>query len=208
MFSSALAADSALADAYYNRGLAYGALRRPDAAVTDFRSYLARRPEARDQQEVQAAIGFLEAPPVNYGAGTAFILGLTLPGAGHFYTGRPLGGAVLLAMGSGATAAGLLYKEVNVTCLSVPRNGNCPEADVISRTSSRPFLAPALGVFGASAVVGAISAYRGARARNDAAGRLRIAASTGVARARVRVLPPRMIPALDGFALEAIRLRF
>jgi tetratricopeptide (TPR) repeat protein len=208
-FSAALTSNSELADAYYNRGLAHGALRQPEPAIEDLRSYLTRRPEARDRTDVEAAIRFLEEPPVNYGAGTAFFLGLTIPGAGHFYTGRGLGGSVLMALAGGAAAAGVFYERVEVLCLSVPRDGNCPQADVLSSESSRPLLVPALAAVGATALVSAISAYRGARARNDAAGRLGIAEAERIARGGgFRLLSPAITAGRDGLALEILRFRF
>jgi hypothetical protein len=137
------------------------------------------------------------------------MLGLALPGAGHFYTQRNLAGVVLLGIAAGAASAGLLYEEVEVTCLSVPRDGACPESDVVSRDTSRPFLVPALGVVGASAVLSAVSAYRGARARNDAVGRLGIVGLEGVQLGGgVRLLPPSVGPSGEGLALELVRLRF
>ena len=209
-FSSALAVDSAMADAYYNRGLAYGALQRRAAAVRDLRAYLERRPEAQDRARVQAAVQFLEEPPVSYGTGTAFALSLLVPGGGQFYTDRNLSGSLYLAGAAGAVAAGFLYEEVEVLCLSIPRGGNCPEEDVVSRTTSRPLLAPAVAVWGAGALISAITAWRGASARNQASGRLRIGGSSeGVAlEGGVRLAPRSVAASPQSVAVELLRLSF
>lgn len=210
-FSAALAADSALADAYYNRGLAHGARGRRMPAVRDFRTYLEMRPEASDRALVEDAIRFLEAPPVHYEPGRALALGFLLPGVGHYYTDRPVAGTLFLGVTVGALGVGTLYETVEVSCLTLPRDGTCPEGQVASRETDRPALVPGLAVAGATALVSAISAYRGARSTNEAAGRLQV---TPADEDRVGFLgeivvePPAITASGRRVVLELMRLRF
>jgi hypothetical protein len=85
---------------------------------------------------------------------------------GHFYAGRPIGGFTVLALAGGALAAGYLVKEVDIRCLtSVPSGQRCPESDVVSRRTDRPYLALAVGAAAAAGVIGAIEAFFDVRGR-------------------------------------------
>ena len=91
----------------------------------------------------------------------AAALGMVLPGAGEFYAGRPVHGALILAAAGGAAAAGYLITRVDVECRSVPVNGTCPGEDVLREDRSRPYLAPGLVAAGALTLLGAIDAAIG-----------------------------------------------
>jgi regulator of sirC expression with transglutaminase-like and TPR domain len=66
------------AEAYYDRGLALGALDQRDAAVKDLEQYLTLRPGAEDQTQVRAQIDALRRP--TWSTSTALVTGLLLPG--------------------------------------------------------------------------------------------------------------------------------
>lgn len=209
--SAAIVADSALAGAYYNRGVALGALSRSSPAIRDLRAYLERRPEAPDRGRVEEAIQFLEDPPSQRSPAGALTLGVLIPGTGHFYARRPVGGAVYLGLAGGAVAVGTLYETVEVSCLTVPRDGECPDDQVRSRISEHPALIPGLAAAGVTAVVSGITAYLAARSHNEAIGRLQISSpeSEPDTEAGVSLAPPALVPARDGrLGLAILRLRF
>ncbi len=87
-----------------------------------------------------------------------------MPGLGHFYSGRPGSGVAVLALAGGAVAAGFLIKEVNVRCLT-PQEGACPPEQVVSRTTTRPYLTASLAAAAAVGLAGAIEAFVDARGR-------------------------------------------
>jgi tetratricopeptide (TPR) repeat protein len=160
------------ASAEYNRGVTLARLGRGREAATALLRYLELRPDAPDGLAVSQRIGQLEslAARETPRPGVAATLGVLVPGMGHFYTGRPLGGLAVLGLAGGAIAAGFLIEDVDVRCLSAVDNGQaCPADQVVSRTSSRPHLTLALATAAAVGVVGAIEAFFGARRmRGDA----------------------------------------
>jgi hypothetical protein len=98
--------------------------------------------------------------------GGALALGV-VPGMGQYYTGRPLIGTVVLSLAAGAVAAGALYKEVTVHCLT-PSAGSCAPDQVIDETSKRPYLWAAIGAAGVITAAGAIEAFvRARRTRSE-----------------------------------------
>lgn len=212
-FSEALRADSSLAGAHYNRGLARGALGRAEAAVRDFEAYLAAPPEAPDGDRVREALAFLRDPPRPYSPAGAFALGTVVPGAGHVYVDRPWTGTAFFGLAAGAGLAGALYETVEVACRAPLEEGRCPPGQVASTTSERPALVPGLVAAGVIAVVGAVSASRTASARNRDAARLRVAegareASPERSSAPPRLLGPAVVMSANGPALALLRLRF
>lgn len=166
-FSSVLLQDSTRAAAYYNRGVVYAAQGRDSEAIGDLETYLALSPEAADRAEVLAWIDARRAAPGGrLSPGGVLATGLVLPGAGQFRTERPLLGVLVLGVAGGAIAAGVLQREVNVACLSTPTNGECPADQILSTTTERPYLVPAIGVAAAVTLVGAIEGFLAARRSN------------------------------------------
>lgn len=189
-FTDVIAAASSWAAPYYNRALLRMRSNRRDEARADFERFLALEPASPDEARVR---GWMSEPAVSvksYSAGAAFAYGL-IPGAGHFYTGRPIAGTTLLAVAGGAAAFGVLYKTRHVECLGVPQNGACPAGQVRAEFTERPYLLPAAGVAAAATILGALDAARGARSRNertraaDAAARIGSAVHVGPARVDV-----------------------
>jgi tetratricopeptide (TPR) repeat protein len=148
----------------YNRGVIRIQMGEADLAVEDLQSYLALEPEAEDAILVSQRIGQLQIVPSRaVSAGTAFGLGLLLPGGGQFYSGRALGGLGVLALAGGAAAAGLLVEEVEVRCVGSVPSGSCPPDRVISETTSKPYKTYGLAAAGAVAFLGALEAFLKAR---------------------------------------------
>jgi len=161
-FSRALVLEADWAAAHYNRGVAYVRAGRIGAGTADLGWYLELSPNAEDRATVEARLATLQQAPT-YSPSTALLSGILIPGMGHFYSGRPGTGALVLAVAGGSAAAGLLVREVEISCLSVPVNGECPPDQVAGREESRPYLVPGLAVAAAVTVAGAIHAFRGAR---------------------------------------------
>lgn len=154
------------AAATYNRGVVLERLGRPAEAAQALSSYLQLRPDAPDALAVSRRIGQLQSLALSGGPspGTALTLGILMPGLGHFYSGRPGSGVAVLALAGGAVAAGFLIKEVDIRCLT-PQQGACPPDQVVSRTTSRPYLTASLAAAAAVGLAGAIEAFVDARGR-------------------------------------------
>lgn len=155
--------------AVYNRAVVYERMGRIAESLEDYRRYLQLTPSEVDPivAAVSERIGMLEglvALPTP-SPGGALALGI-IPGMGHYYSGRSLGGTVVLAAAAAAVTTGLLFKEITVTCLS-PSAGTCAPGDIVGETTRRPYLWPALGVAGAVTIVGAIEAFVKARGRRN-----------------------------------------
>lgn len=158
------------ADAHYNRAVVHALQNRDSLALAGLEEYLALRPDAPDVDRVRGAIDRLRPePPGTPAPAGALAAGMLLPGLGHMYSGRTGRGLLVLGVAGGAAAAGLLYEQVNITCLGVPVEGECPENQVVERTTEQPYLVPGLAVAAAATVLGAIDAYRGAASRRAAA---------------------------------------
>jgi tetratricopeptide (TPR) repeat protein len=174
-FNSAIKSQPSWADAYYDRALVLLRLGQRDAAQRDFEQYLRLKPEADDRALVVARIDALRRgtpSPTN-----ALAMGLVIPGAGQFYTGRPVRGLVSLIAAGGALAVGLQQstKTVIVQQTATDPFGN-PYTYTTSRLrTERPNLVPGVAVAGAIAVGGAIEAFVYARNARDA--RTRVALS-------------------------------
>ncbi len=225
-FTAALVEAPDLAEGYYNRGVVFAAMGRPQPAVRDLRTYLALSPGADDEAEVLA---WIQAQPADFteleipvearteadrrassglSPGGALARGLVVPGLGQFYTGQPLLGASYLGAAAGAIAFGLAYTEVDVKCLGPAVEGECPPEDILEEASTRPYLWPAVGVGVAVGVVGAIQAYRRAKALNE--GRLTGVTTDGPALVvrGSRILPPSVSATAEQVELSLVRVRF
>jgi len=169
-FTQAMDAAPTWAPPVYNRAVVHERMGLVAESLTDYRRYLELTPTEIDPvvAAVTARIGMLEglvAIPTPSPSG-ALTLGVLFPGMGQYYSGRTLGGTVVLGVAGSAMAVGLLYKEVTVVCLT-PTAGDCPPGQVVSETTSRPYLAPAIGAAAAVMVIGAIEAFVRARNRRE-----------------------------------------
>ena len=197
LFSRALVELPDWPAAHFNRGIAYLQAGRTGAGRADLERYLELEPGA---PEAVAVARRLEALAPTAGPfrspGVALATGLILPGMGHMYVGRPATGLAILAGAGGAAAAGLLYTQVEVSCLVPPADGQCPAGQVAERVEERPLLVPGLAVAGVLTVAGAIHAFFQARESPD-----RISASHG--RAGWRAAEPALgLASGDGWALQ------
>jgi tetratricopeptide (TPR) repeat protein len=172
-FSRALVEAPSWADAHYNRAVAHFGAGRTGAGVADLDRYLELAPDAPDRDRVQAQrTAFTPTSGPVYSPRTTLVSGLVFPGMGHFYSGRPTTGLLVLAAAGAGVGLGLGYVDAEVTCLVPPVDGVCPPGQVDARTESRPLLVPGLLAAGVVTVVGAIHAYRGVQSGSVGAGRV------------------------------------
>lgn len=202
-FTAALEEAPEWPEAYYNRALAYARLEQPALARSNLERYLALLPDAPDADAVRAAIEQLANPVARYSAGTAFAAGI-FPGGGHFYTGRPVVGTLVLGAVGGLVAFGLLSEDIVIECRSIPVNNVCPPGDVAGEERTRPYLVPALGAAAALTLAAAIEAWRGAGRSGTGAGSLvQVGAVEGT---RLRV--PAVSAGPNGTRIELFRWTF
>jgi tetratricopeptide (TPR) repeat protein len=201
-FGRAFTAAPSWGDAVYNRGVTRLALGQRAAGTADLRRYLELNPGAPDLGavvDVLALHGATVTAP--YNPGLALASGVLLPGLGHFTTGRPAMGALVLGVAAGALATGLLIEQTDVVCLAPPVGGECPPDEVLREEVSRPYLVPALAVAAGVGILGAIDAFRGARRRNsEAAASLRIGGGS--------LRAPAIQLGHNGARLDLVRFRF
>jgi len=158
--------------AIYNRAVVLEAMGRISESLTDYRRYLDITPTEIDPvvARVTERIGLLEGLVVQPtpSPGGALALGVVFPGMGQYYSGRSIGGTIVLAAAGTAVATGFMFKEVTIRCLNPPvGGGSCPPGEVVDETTSRPYLIPALGAAVAVTVVGAVEAFLRARGRRS-----------------------------------------
>lgn len=172
-FSIAVAEAPEWGEAVYNRAVILEALGRVTESLADYRRFLQLTPTEVDPVVMRASerIGLLEGmvtAPTPSPTG-ALALGI-VPGMGHYYSGRTLGGTVVLSLAAGAVAAGVMVKEVTVRCLNPGQGGDCAPGDIVDESTRRPYLVPAIGAAAAVTVIGAVEAFLRARGRRaDAA---------------------------------------
>ncbi len=166
-FRTAITRQPSWAEAYYDRGVVLLARGDRQHALADFEQYLRLKPEAEDRVAVVARVNSLRTPTLS--PSTALSLGLVIPGAGQFYTGRPVGGVFALA----GTSAALAYAFTSSTRqVTEQKQGTDPfgKPYTFSETrnvSERPHMALGLAGAGAIAIGSAIEAYRHAGAASQ-----------------------------------------
>jgi tetratricopeptide (TPR) repeat protein len=171
--------------AVYNRGLIRAELDRPGPARADLERYLALAPGAANADQVRRYLIDLAADD-GPGATSAFLLGAVIPGAGQFYTGRPVLGTTVLGLAGGALAAGLLYERTTVRCRVADPGDTCPPDQIASTTTERPYMVPAIGVAAGVTLIAAIeAAIRAGRIRRERYAPPPSAVQVGLQRVRV-----------------------
>jgi tetratricopeptide (TPR) repeat protein len=161
-------------------------------------------PPIRSADPAPADAAALPADLRLYSPGGAMALGMLLPGLGEFYTGRAGRGLLYLLGAGGAAAAGALYTNVSVRCLSVPVNGVCPQADVASEDTERPYLGYGLAAAGVLTFIGAIDAMIGASEQNERT----IAAARARSGQGAHLEPPMISATGRDLRLAILRIRF
>jgi tetratricopeptide (TPR) repeat protein len=191
----------------YNRALTRIARAQKETAAEDLRHFLELSPGAPEFSAVLDLIATLRQVAPRYNPSGALLRGLLVPGLGHFTTDRTGAGVFYLATASSALAAGILLKKLDVDCLSVPVDGQCPPGQVAGEKETRPYLVPAVAVALATGVYGAIDAYRSAGRRNRAAASATRVGQDGRPRGP-SLSPPAINVGARGTRLELIRVRF
>lgn len=148
------------AAAYYDRGVVRGALGRTADAAADFQQYLRLEPSAADRVAVSSRIEALQERPLS--PARALALGLVIPGAGQFYTGRPVRGALSLIGVGVALACGVSQHGSTEV---VQQTAQDPFGNPYTYTTSRhvierPCRTPGFTAAGLIALVSAIDAFR------------------------------------------------
>lgn len=159
-FSAALSLASDWAAAYYDRGVVRLELGRRADAASDFQQYLRLEPNSPNRALVSARIAELQRAPLS--PGRALTLGLVIPGAGQFYAGRPVRGALTLIGTGAALACGMSQRE---TTQAVQQTGQDPFGNpytytVNRRVTEHPCRTPGFTTAGVIALVSAIDAFR------------------------------------------------
>lgn len=175
-FTRAIAEMPQWPEPYYDRGLARMARGARDLAVRDLEQYLRLRPEAEDRPAIVARIASLRnVTPLS--PGSAFALGVVIPGGGQFYTGRKLFGAVTLSAAAGAGAWAFQTGKVTRTTLQTATDpfGNSYSFPVTRVEDGRPNLTTGVAIAGGIAAAAALESFYYARRVN--AGNRRVSAS-------------------------------
>jgi tetratricopeptide (TPR) repeat protein len=174
------------ADVYYDRALVRLARGRSTGAAADFERYLRLKPEAEDRAAVVARIEALRRAALS--PSRALSLGLLLPGAGQFYTGRPVGGFLSLG-GFGVALGCALQQRTTATTTSetaLDPFGNPYTFPVTRYRTERPCLVPGAVAAGVIAVASAFEAFSFARRSGDE-NRVALAIEPGFERLALRV---------------------
>lgn len=162
-FSRALVELPNWADAHFNRGLAYLRAGREGAGLSDLERYLELEPGAPEEAAIRVRLAERVPVPVRHSPVVALASGLVIPGMGQFYTGRTGMGAVYLVAAGAVIAAGVLYTEVEVQCLTIPGPDGCPPEFVVEEDETRPLLVPGLAGAAAITFIGAVHAFMSTR---------------------------------------------
>lgn len=135
--------------------------------------------------------------------GSAFALGLVVPGLGEVYAGRAVLGLVALAVAGGAVTAGYLAESVDIRCATIPQNDVCPQADIVSQTTDRPYLGAGIAVAAGVTVLAALDAFLAARRANA-----QILSEGTNSDRNMDVLPPALSITARNVRIDILRLRF
>ena len=189
------------AEAYYDRGLALGALDQREAAVRDFEQYLALRPGAEDQPTVRAQIDALRRPA--WSTNTALFTGLLVPGLGQVYTSRPWIGVGVAAVAGTSLFFALQSKdeqEIRDYSVRIPGFPDIINIDTVQVTK-HPYYAAGLAAFTTLTIGAAFEAARYARRSREP--RIRTEGRPPAARVgSLELFAPDVVPTPRGFGLR------
>jgi tetratricopeptide (TPR) repeat protein len=162
-FTAALALAPDWPAAYYDRGVVRDDMGRRGDAARDFQQFLRLEPDASSRPQVAKRITILEEPPLS--PGKALALGLVVPGAGQFYTGRPVRGTLTLIGAGAALACGMSARvsDQPVQQTATDPFGNPYTFTTTQRVTDHPCRAPGFTAAGVVALMSAIDAFRYAR---------------------------------------------
>lgn len=157
-FSAATALAPGWADPYYDRALARAAAGDSRRAAEDFDRYLRLAPNAADRSAVTARIAALRRGLLD--PSVALASGL-LPGAGQFYTHRPVLGLAVLGATAGALYWGLRPQHVTIT--RTFKDPNDVSHSYTLEGTQRTHLTAGVAAASAITLLGALEAYIYAR---------------------------------------------
>jgi tetratricopeptide (TPR) repeat protein len=161
--------------------LAYQLARANDAAgaaadaASEYCRFLSLSPNAAEAAEARERVAILAPPlrapvpvPTRLSPSRALSLGLVIPGAGQFYTGRPVAGAVAFSAAAAGVACAMTQRTSFTTSQETATDpfGNPYTYTARHTVNSRPCLGPGLAVTAAVALASAIEARNYARERN------------------------------------------
>jgi hypothetical protein len=118
--------------------------------------------ETPPPQPQPTAGGGVPAPPPEATAVPGFVPSFLIPGSGQLRTGRAPLGLVVLGAAGGVAAAGVLTTKKEIQCAT--RTTTCTGSAILSSTTSRPYLIPAIVAAAAISAVGAWEARKSAMA--------------------------------------------
>jgi len=159
-FTSTIRREPQWPEPYYDRALTLLARGAKEDAVRDFEQFLRLKPETDDRAAIVARIASLRHSV--FVPSTALAVGLALPGAGQYYTRRPVRG-VLTSVG--VVAAVVVALIPRTTTQTIEQTGKDPFGNDYSftttrRTRERPFAVPAAIAAVGIAVGSAIDAFK------------------------------------------------
>lgn len=162
-FDAAIAREPQWAEPYYNRALTLLGLGQRGTAVSDLEQFLRLKPETNDRAAIVARIAALRRSV--FSPTTALAAGLALPGAGQYYTGRPVRGTIT-ALGAGAAFAMALMQRTRTS--TVEQTGTDPFGNSYTyvttrRTRERPYAVVGTVAGVGIAVSSAVDAFRYAK---------------------------------------------
>ena len=150
---------------YYNRAMALLARGQNEAAVRDLEQFLRLKPETSDRVAIVTRIASLRRATFAPSPTTALAAGLALPGAGQYYTRRPMRGAITTAAAGVAFVVALMQRTSTST---VERTGTDPFGNPYTytttlRTKERPYAVPGVALGLGIAAASAYDAFKYAR---------------------------------------------
>jgi len=162
-FSTAIRGEPQWAEPYYNRAMTSLARGENEPAVRDLEQFLRLKPETDDRAAIVARIASLRR--VTFSPRTALAASLVLPGAGQYYTRRPVRG-VITSLGVGTALIIALVQQT--TTSTVEQTGTDPFGNEYTYTTTRrsrerPYAFPASVAAIAISVGSAIDAFKYAK---------------------------------------------
>ena len=163
--------------------LAYQLARANDAAgatadaASEYCRFLALSPDGAEAAEARERVALLAPParatgpvpvPARLSPTRALSLGLVIPGAGQFYTGRPVAGAVAFGAAAAGVACAMTQRTTFTTSEETATDpfGNPSTYTARHPVNTRPCLLPGWAVASSIALAGAIEAYNHVREIN------------------------------------------
>jgi tetratricopeptide (TPR) repeat protein len=172
----AAALDPTDADLAYQLARAHDGAGASAEATMEYCRFLALAPDAPEAAEARERLVILSTgsraalpAPALPSPARALALGLIVPGAGQFYTGRPLRGTLALTAAGAAIALGLEQRTTRETVEQTALDpfGNPYQYTVVRTATNRPWLVPGLAAAGAIGLASAIEAFSYTRRMND-----------------------------------------